>query len=1409
MIDSQKAKARDEDLVNVLGYMHFSSGRTDPKMLAAMNRLYGLALDSNSSKTSPFAGMPAWLTIQQWLQDRLTLLGQSQPTFLENEQAASVLSLVWMDLLPSYLDFHRDLLFHQEPEGLFNGLFLGRSIEIILSEGGPWLEHERIIPAAIEKLNSFVGYRPIAVLENAAIEPYKHEFVCPLPLFLADVGVAEGPYELIIAKTLEILRQVDASILRSASFDPAMLLELAVDPRAYDFDHPVNKRPNYQFGTWDMRSADAEGYYRRFVIQQVTLDSLLARALTEPELPPDELMDEAATVLAGTILMASGITGWGPAANDSTVSLVNLLGPIAHYRDKFYTDVLARMSGAHADRLRAEESRRRQPFGGVRQHLNAHMAKLRASQLEHVQLARLFARMGSADSAKAESDNVPVPSARIACRIDCLLTTGKQLLQNGNMSAASKLPDDIVDLIHRGIECGALVDPWNILGFSGNFPYFQSSDAASEDHRIVELNELLERVSAYFSRLWREASAADNNAVAEQIRQKFSALANWWHQFAAHEIEDVGGINLLDSFQSAELVAKALRLWHEGGAASGDVRFWAENAELFDSPRAYALVIEALLERDDFISALALLVHWLGEAENTGLRSGETSFADLSQTWFYQLNRFYGKAAMKSEILLRKPDASAALRKPNSKKPEPDDEALPTLSNPPTSEPIVNPIAIEAQAKCWALTKRFFDFVEANAESYWKPPKLNLGQSQQRVTPESDSDDGALADGWPDESEDSPFNAAYEGVVFEDSTNDGNEGATYEVESETDDELQNESRRLIEHLNFLVSISQMWKHAALQTCLDRCSVGQKTELVDARIESLQQWCVQCGEHLVGCLSLLDQIRGCHVARGGSDLDSMARYDRKRLIKESLLERAIQAAIEIADSRRMLLAAIMAINPSREKARELLRTDLEGNDWEVVELFSSLLAGERDKVLERFNTFLANLRKEKLLYVPVSRGGQPNEIFQVRLRRRSMCHLVMWLPRQGLFSSAGMLLETARHMEHHNPVGPGGVTEFDDLFQIAFTAAARAVVRNAYALRPNNGATPSMELDQIVAAEISEPAVPRLNNLIERTTEVLLHSWLNHSRTLRLSILEVIDSQTAWDELTEFIKKYGRGVFTQGFLKLSNVRAILHQGVDAWLRHAIEQQETSPMSQIIAAIDSGELKIETTVKWMSVILETILDHNVEYRDYNSTTTQSDRGEMIYMLIDFLRLRVRYERVCWNLKPVFLAHEVLVRNGCQQTAQQWRRALAERVGVEAQQYLKELNRLQELYAMRMPTVADRLSERFLKPMSIGRMRALVRPAMKQLQRGGGRKISAAFELLLQEAHLLMREPSGVGFDIPEWLLSLHEEVDYVIENRNAHVKNQAFERAVPFVFLRPPQIEAQFDAFEKSLRTRKIS
>ena len=69
----------------------------------------------------------------------------------------------------------------------------------------------------------------------------------------------------------------DPEIRQQAWFDPQLVEELALDPRAYDFDHPASKRPNHHFGQWDLHRVDNRGYYRRFVLQQITLDAMLTR----------------------------------------------------------------------------------------------------------------------------------------------------------------------------------------------------------------------------------------------------------------------------------------------------------------------------------------------------------------------------------------------------------------------------------------------------------------------------------------------------------------------------------------------------------------------------------------------------------------------------------------------------------------------------------------------------------------------------------------------------------------------------------------------------------------------------------------------------------------------------------------------------------------------------------------------------------------------------------------------------------------------------------------------------------------------------------------------------------------------------------------------------------------------------
>jgi len=69
---------------------------------------------------------------------------------------------------------------------------------------------------------------------------------------------------------------------------------------------------------------------------------------------------------------------------------------------------------------------------------------------------------------------------------------------------------------------------------------------------------------------------------------------------------------------------------------------------------------------------------------------------------------------------------------------------------------------------------------------------------------------------------------------------------------------------------------------------------------------------------------------------------------------------------------------------------------------------------------------------------------------------------------------------------------------------------------------------------------------------------------------------------------------------------------------------------------------------------------------------------------------------------------------------------------------------------------------LGERFVRPLVVDRLCALVGPAIDELRAGAP---TTSFELLEAGISLLTEQPTGVGFDVPNWLEALEQEVDTV--------------------------------------------
>lgn len=1300
----------------VLGHLNFSSGASDPRFLSNMNHLFEQVVCSVRGSQS------AWNALGGFLRGTLQDLHGQSEAFRQTDQADAVLSLVFDSALPAYRQYHADLLFHQTDEFLFQPFFLGRACEAVLQQGGPWNETERIVQGTIATLNDYLGHRPVAVLQTQQkIQPYAHEWIRPIPLFIRGAGVSAGRYKALIERALAILESTDPSLLFEAMFDPSLLDELAVDPRAYDFDHPVNKRPNYLFGQWDLGKLDNSGRCRRYVVQQISLDAMLERIEQRGNVPYEEALYEAAAVLAGTMLMGSGVSGNRPEAHDSNATLSTLVQQIATFRDAFYEQLLSNLTGPHGERLRAESVALRQPFGGVRQHFNQHLARRRAEQLQHVHLAQLFARMGYIDAAARQVRIVPVASARMKCDIYCRMTTAQLEIERARgaggagapaaadattqLKQAAALLDEIVAMTHRAIQCGALVDPWNILGFGGQYSLFPAVENSVYDHRVDELIGLISEIFNLGVQIQKDSAAAGYADLEKAAAERLESLADWWDKFATTEVGSIESISGRETRESANHVAAALRAWHEAGPetagatnekrspAAGDLAFWRSRAEQFHSPKAYALVVDALLEQRDPVAAMALLVQWLSQSDQIPLSEENYSFHDLSLDWMEEL------------WIEDKGEKGDAASFPGNDR--------------------------------WALTRKFLDYLEANAEEYWEVPQFDLAAEGD----EEGDEESPAADDF-----DELFSAAYENVTYRDSTDDGFEGEMLEGgetgQDPTDFELVLEAERIVGRLTFLATLAELWKVAAV------ASFGRDLGGSD-RDSVLAGWLDQAVKDRQQLIELLSAVYRYRIPPPRGTHESLVEYDRRRGVKEMLLEQIIATCVEMGDAVRILRVVMDRLTPAAEM-----------QDWEepAERALRAILRGDTAGVRKVWRKLITTISQQTLLYVALARGGHPQRIVVSRGLQGVLRRLLAYLPRLGLLQETSQLIGAIQEMEMNHPVGPGAITEFDQMFKIGCKSIVRCLVAASEGWSASSGPWGGDDGELIA--------------FLEQTIEALLRSWLMHSRGVRLSVLETVSNRSRWGELKQFIEQYGHDLFTQRFMNLGNLRAILHQGVDAWLTALAEEPEAEEEFSMLGDLD-GRLPREEAIRWLGVAMEAVVENYAEYVDYNSTTTQSDRGEMLYTLLDYLRLRASYDRVAWNLQPVVLAHEVLVRGGHDEAADIWRSAVGERTAAIAEEHLKRFTRLNRKYGMRLPSIADRLSERFVRPLVVDRLRALIRPAMDQApgrrpEKGTHSEPAQAFARLEEGLDQFTRDVAGAGFDVPAWLEALEQEVDRVLSD-----------------------------------------
>jgi hypothetical protein len=1274
------ATDRQELIEAILGYVNFSDGAPSPSFQAAVSDYYRLAASE--------PGEPAWRRLHEEVKSAAVVATR----FGDLSQALRVADAVHTQVLPGYKRFHSDLLGHlaDREDLLFHPYFVARCYEAVLIENRKASStSDDLASAAVARLNDFVGHRPVAVLERRRVEPYPHERVRPIPLYLKGPGVGFSPYEPLIRQTLEILEGCNESVANTASWNLDCLDELALDPRAYDHLHPVNQRPGYQFGEWDPHVVDGQGRYRRFVLRLMILDALLEWARSQGARRRREALFEASATLAGTILLASAVSGWGPSAHSSDVSLATLMPVVAWCRDAFYADLLQRVPGAHGRKLREEAEAVQQPFGSVRTFLNHEVARGRAEQLVHDQLALLYARMGYVAASRAQSAKIDAPSTRMRTEIDCLIVEAGRSVDAGRLSEALDAIAKAEDVLHRAVECGALVDPWNILGFQGNFNRFQSIEDSIVDVRIDVLLRLMQDLFDAYSAALREAAATGDAAIARRADERFERLAEWWDQFASVEVSDVRRVCGRERLQAARFVAKSLADWRESGESAGNVSFWRSRADEFQSPQSFGLVVDALLDRKDFVSSMALMMQWLSVQDSTPLEDAGYSFYDSALRWM--------SAAV---------DAAAA--SPKAAKPS---DVAP--SQPPDR-----------------LIAKFFDFLEANAGSLWQAP----GLFAETARPGHDLGRDSAADF----EEDDLFAAAYEGVTFRGESEDGVDAPLAGGGPPDDDALLERFNEVSSRLRFLGAVARLWRLAACGSAKpldDRLANAP----VDDWIHSLVSW-------KRGLAALLEQIEAYEVQLAAPSSDSFSDFERRSSARETLAHRTIAVAIETSHALRALLAMRGGVLDAAARA------DLDVEDWEadVVLLERAVLRGEVEAAKRQLVRVRAALADAPLMYVPTDKGGRFRDVFAAQYARDVIRTVALQLPAIGDFEGTHALLETVLDLERDQSSRSGRVqqvSEFNTLFRVAFRSLTARLVAQL-------NAWDETRTDDLKATRLVGAVVAKFSSL-----------WATHIESVRICELERRSSERQWRNTRRFIQTYGADLFTQAFMAVGNLRGILHQGAKNYIEKLIAEPRPPVGAKLVGHLRSGEISLDKAADHLDFIARCVLERHAVYRDYNTTTPQSDYGDNLHLLLELLRVLADFERRKWALEPGYIAHSELVRQGRFGAAELLRSAFVKETDPAARMLRERLSETEAACGLRLPTVAAEIAEGFTGQLRIDKMIALAEQAVAW----SPAKAKRAFKSLCAEIDQCVAASLGSGVDLPDWLVSLEEAVERVLDAR----------------------------------------
>ena len=178
------------------------------------------------------------------------------------------------------------------------------------------------------------------------------------------------------------------------------------------------------------------------------------------------------------------------------------------------------------------------------------------------------------------------------------------------------------------------------------------------------------------------------------------------------------------------------------------------------------------------------------------------------------------------------------------------------------------------------------------------------------------------------------------------------------------------------------------------------------------------------------------------------------------------------------------------------------------------------------------------------------------------------------------------------------------------------------------------------------------------------------------------------------------------------------------------------------------------------------------------------------------MDFLRVEAVYDRDAWERIPDSIVHRSLAMAGKQSALTLLEDSFEEASREEANRHVECLQKLEQDYGVHLPGVADRINERFTKPLAVNRMLALIKPTMRP--EIDDKEAHEKFERLQREIESYMEDIAGSAIDIPQWLQDVGREVNR-LEAPSDYIRPPELELRLPVLTTQETSIREQLDTW----------